>query len=707
MAEDLFQEAGIQPNPPPQQPPTDLLSAMKTGVRQAPQNNTNWLEDAIHVATGGLSDKAEAALKASGVMSGGVQGDSFSDRYHKTLTNVRGDIEDYEAAHPGWGGAKSAKAAGVVAPMLVAGPEREAAETIGKAALRSGKTGATIGGAYGFGGTNDESLGEDLKATAVGAGVGGVAGTALPVGMGIAKAPFRMTGKALSVFGKDGIETAAGRVLNESKTNGSIFEQPPLPNMQLTTGQATNDPGLLWLERNVSQATPRGATLTGEALAKNNDAIRSTISTLGDTGADASKGMSDALDRVYAARKKAAGDLFKQADLSNTGGMSGFQFNNYMKKYVGGLPVADQAQVPQDVMGIMDKMAAAKTQNLSDVQSVRSMLTSRATAAARGGDANLARILGGLADQAESFIDMKAANLGAKYPLYNQARANYAEMKSTFEKPPAVRAALGVDSYGADKVPVSATADHFIKPNNANSKGAKEIFNSYLNAIATKDPKTGAVSYDPAGLKAAQDAFAQKFLKQVSNSAQDINGQNIVSPAKMQKFLGDYAHVINSPMFTQPQRDLLGRIAKASQMASRVQNARPPGGGSDTFQKLQGDKFIDALVGPGASKLIGVVGRAGGAITGALEEGKMGAAIGFMGGEKAADLVNSLYHAPKDKVINLVTEAMHDPQLAQDLMMKASNSNAKLLPPPRRAKIMGILGAQASQPVVNALTAPQ
>src|SRR6185312_8551161 len=139
---------------------------------------------------------------------------------------------------------------------------------------------------------------------------------------------------------------------------------------------------------------------------------------------------------------------------------------------------------------------------------------------------------------------------------------------------------------------VSATADHFIN----SGKGAKETWNSYLNAIATKDLKTGKVTYDQDGLKAAQDAFTQKFLSQVSNSGVDANGQNIVSPAKMQKFLGDYSHVINSPAFTQDQRDLIGRIAKATQMASRVQNARPPGGGSDTFQKLQGDKFIDALV---------------------------------------------------------------------------------------------------------------
>ncbi|WP_298800095.1 hypothetical protein [uncultured Devosia sp.] len=695
MADDLFSAAGIAP----EASQTDLFKAIgPTAVRAAPDNRTNWFEDALHQATGGLSDKVEAALKASGELPGGVQEGDFGDRYQKSLVNVRRDFGDYEAANPGWGGAKSAKAAGVIAPMLIAGPEAAAAKTMGGAALRSGLTGAAVGGAYGFGSTDDTSLGQDLTATGLGAAAGGVAGAAMPVVTGIAKVPFRLAARA-NVFGKDGIETAAGRVINDTKTNGNVFEQAPLPGMHLTTGQSTGDAGLLWLERNVSQATPMGAQRAADANTANNGAVRNAIGTLGDTGSDASAAMSAALDRSWANRKAANSAAWKAADVSNTGGISGFQFNDFMKKYVAGLPIPDQDIVPQDVMGTIEKMGAAKTQNLSDVQAIRSRLGSMATMAARSGDTNTARVLKGLADQTESFIDMKAANLGQKLPLYNQARADTREMKQAFDQPPAVRKALGVDSHGADRVPVSATADHFIRT----GKGAREDFNAYLNAIATKDAN-GKVTYDPDGLKAAQDAFTQKFLGQVSNAGLDANGQQLVSLAKMQKFLSDYGHVINSPAFTQPQRDLVGRIAKATQMANRTVNARPPGMGSDTFQNLQGDKFIDALIGPGASKLVNGVATMGGAAAGYLTEGKIGAVAGMFGGEKVAGLINKLYAAPRDKVVDLITEAMHDPQLAKDLMMKASNSNAKLLPPPRRAKIFGVLGAQTAQPAVKALT---
>lgn len=681
---DLYQALGIQPK-----------------ASQGPINTTGFVDDALHAGTGGLSDKMDALLQTMGAADGGVQEGSFSDRYHKNLTNVRNKYQDYEAENPGWAGAKGAQAVGVVAPMLVVGPAEAASKTLLEASGKAAKAGAVAGGAYGFGGTDDSSLKQDVEATGAGAITGAAMGGTAPTAMGIAASPFRIGGRAASIFGKTGLETAAGRVIGDAATGAPTFDKAPLPGMSLTSGQSSNDPGLLWLERNVSQATPKGAQLSADSAAKNNTAITGAVGQLSDQNTDASKAMSDALDAAYAKRKAANSALWTQADVSNTGGVSGFQFNNYIKKYVAALPVADQAAVPPDIMAVMDKMAAAKTQNLSDVQSVRSMLGSRATMASRAGDTNTARILNGLSDQVESFVDMKAQNLGAKFPLYNQARADTRDLKQTFNQPPAVRAALGVDSQGADRVPVSATADHFIN----SSKGAPETFNSYLNAIATKDPTTGKLTYDPAGMKAAQDAFAQKFLGTVINTGTDQNGTRLISPAKMQKFMDDYSHVINSPLYTQPQRDLMGRIAKATQMASRTASSRPPGGGSDTFQKLQGDKFIDTLIGPGASKLINVGSTAAGALLGSAH-GPVEAVAGAFGGGKVGDMVSSLFSAPREKAINLITEAMHDPQLAQDLMMKASNSNAKLLPPPRRAKILGILGAQAAPSAAQALTGP-
>src|SRR6202043_4137429 len=56
-------------------------------------------------------------------------------------------------------------------------PEVKAASLLGKVGQGAG-AGALIGGASGFGHTNDESLGQDLLATAQGAGLGTVTGGA-------------------------------------------------------------------------------------------------------------------------------------------------------------------------------------------------------------------------------------------------------------------------------------------------------------------------------------------------------------------------------------------------------------------------------------------------------------------------------------------------------------------------------------------------
>jgi hypothetical protein len=706
MPEDLSQLPGLQ-----NQGPVDLNSLpgiMEThvGSRDNPLLQGGGkigapVLDFLHHATGGLTDKEVAALQAAGIMGGGVKGEDFSGRYHGSLTNLRNNLNEYEGVHPT--AAKGEKAAAVIAPMAIAGPE-VVAKTMAQAAGRSGVAGAGMGAAYGFGGSNDESLSQDLTATGVGGVAGGAAGLALPVGLGIAKAPFRMAKNAASVFRKEGMEVAAGRVLNDADSGLGKFEPAPLPGMKLTTGQVTNDPGLLWLERSVRESSPHGAALSANALADNNGAIRTNIAQIGNSSTDASKAMSDALDAAYTRRQGQNRAAWKTAGVDEMTGIKTQPLKESITDWQNTLPKADRASVPADLLKPLGEFG--QEENLGEIQALRSRVLAAARTASRAGDGNTARIIGGAADRITNFLDDLPNQTDGGMNVWQQAnyaaaRGDTAEMKKVFKEPPAIRKALGVDSYGADKVPESAMADHFIRT----GKGAKEDFNSYLSAISSKDP-TGKTIYDQNGLKAAQDAFTQKFLSQVSNSGMDANGQNLVSPAKMQKFLGDYSHVINSPAFTSDQRDLIGRIAKASQMASRVQNSRPPGGGSDTFQKLQGDKFIDALVGPGASKLIGAAGKLGGAAMGAIEEGKIGAMMGFVAGEKGGEMVNSLYKAPREKVINLITEAMHDPQLAKDLMMKASNTNAKLLPPPRRAKLFGVLGAQSAQPVVNAVTAP-
>jgi hypothetical protein len=103
MAEDLFQAAGVKPQGGGPCGPVRAHTRSTKPLKTIPIGSRT-----LHHATGGLSDKALAALKAHGDLQDdkGVQGDTFSERYRKNLANTRGQIEDYEAANPGWAGAK-------------------------------------------------------------------------------------------------------------------------------------------------------------------------------------------------------------------------------------------------------------------------------------------------------------------------------------------------------------------------------------------------------------------------------------------------------------------------------------------------------------------------------------------------------------------------------------------------------------------------
>lgn len=91
-----------------------------------------------------------------------VNAPSWGERYQKTLANIRGGLQGYEADNPQ--GARAAKVAGLIAPMAIGAGEASP--------LVNALRGSAIGGAYGFSGTPDTSLSDDIGATAQGAGLG-------------------------------------------------------------------------------------------------------------------------------------------------------------------------------------------------------------------------------------------------------------------------------------------------------------------------------------------------------------------------------------------------------------------------------------------------------------------------------------------------------------------------------------------------------
>lgn len=708
--------------PQPAAQPTDLLNAAGVApqfqgqsVGNAPGNPTSWVEQFAHELTGGLFDKGKALAQAAGLTGGGVNAPTFSDRYHKSLTNARNNYEDYAVANPG--AAYAAKAAGVIAPMFM--PELkgaqavgEGAAAIGNSAFKSARMGALFGGAYGLGSTNDESLKQDLEATGLGAVTGGALGGALNAGVSLAGVPVAGVSEARRALSPTETPNIASRILNNT-TGGKLpnFEPAPLPGMTPTAGQASNDPGLLWLERSMRESSPLHAEMAAKTQTNNNQAITTAIKKVGDTTADANQAMSDAIDRVNLEGKAAYQAAWKKAGIDEATAVPTSPLKQNLTDWYNGLSKSERKVVDPDLFlsngeGFNPLGEFGPQESLKEFQDFRAGLGDQIRAYARSGETNKARILGGAMDHTTDFLE-NPPDTGFGSSLnrdpeqianYNAARDATKNYKQTFNTPANVRNVLGVDRFGADKVPVSATADQFIK----SGKGGPEALNSYLNTMKKTDAN-GAVSYDPEGMQAARDAFAKKFLDYTQTTALDGQGTPLVSRAKTTNFLDDYRHVVNSKLFTEPQRQMFESIQKATDMAART-GQRMPGAGSDTFQKLAGDKFLDVMLSPGAGRLVRQGGGAVGGLIGGASGGPVAIAAGIFGGSKGADaLLQKLYAAPRQQAMDLVTAAVHDPDIAKALMMKASPANSKLLKPATRTKMLGILGAQPVAPLGGAL----
>ena len=678
--------------------------------------------DAIaHSGSFGLSDEIEAGL-ASPIMygvdalTGRKPADaSLGDYYNANLENIREGEKEYAKEHPVLNSV--GEVLGSLLDINPSGAATAATTGIHEAAKQGAKVGAVMGATSGFG--NAEG---GVKNRLIGAAEGGIGGAAIgyaaPYVIGGVQKASQLIKDAIAPWTDDldtFINTTAGKVLNKAAgEGGAVFEEAPLPGMKPTTGQATDNPGLQYLERSVEQGTPEGAAGAANARTANNQSIVKAIGGLGNLETDAPQAMASAVEKASAAAKANTRAAWKAADVDATTGVSASQLADHVQSYLDGLTVASRKNIDPDLMETLDTLAKGGTTNLGEIQDFRSNVTDALRAASRSGQNNKARVLGGLADTVSDFLDNVPMPADAKV-AYDAARQATKEMKGTFDAPKAVRNVLAMDRFGEDKTPLTAVADTYIR----SGKGAPEAFNAYLDAVdsqlrsAARPGQTAAERIAAvadakqeveAGYQAARDAFAQRFMDKVQTTVPDLEGSPFISAAKVSNFLDDHQHIVDSRIFSDDQRDLIQRISDAADMSQRTARAGARGG-SDTFAKLQGKTFLDELIGPGAAKLVTwgskVLPAAGAAIggkVGGVEGAAIGAGIGQYGASK---IQGALYAATRDKVVDLVTEAMNNPELAKTLMQTASKEAALKIPATQRQLIYSILGVTMARPAIN------
>jgi hypothetical protein len=126
------------------------------------------------------------------------------------------------------------------------------------------------------------------------------------------------------------------------------------------------------------------------------------------------------------------------------------------------------------------------------------------------------------------------------------------------------------------------------------------------------------------------------------------------------------------------QMDVVDAIRDAAVMAAKREALRG-GRGSETFERLIGDRYLDVFLGPVLSRVLPRVGGAiGGAITEHVAPGfGIGALIGIElagAGHSTTTALQSLYAMPRAALRQRLNEAIRDPAIAADLMRRAGSS---------------------------------
>lgn len=197
---------------------------------------------------------------------------------------------------------------------------------------------------------------------------------------------------------------------------------------------------------------------------------------------------------------------------------------------------------------------------------------------------------------------------------------------------------------------------------------------------------TRFIKRSPEAMEGTRRTMVDLLMHAGENSATDLAGDKFLSSPKMVKFYEKNGRVFDALFPDKDQRALVDRIVQGVKMNGLAGEGATATGGPNTaqklagverFKKLSGDKYIDALVGGGATKLasglIGAVAAVAGGVHGAI-----GALVGAAEGPK---VLQGLYARPREQVMSIVNEALRDPSLARDLMRDATPRNDRIVGP--------------------------
>ena len=684
-----------------------------------------------HNATLGADEPVAAAANAT--FDWAALGQPWGKAYDQELSDMQARRQAWVQQHPigsipaafvgglvtgGTGLAKEIPA-GVEAASAIRAPLVAAGKSVFEPFFASGRSlpaiahnigaGAGLGAVSGFGLT-DGGLRARLQGAENGALMGGAIGTAAPV-IGAAARGVGNAGQwaydAIAPLMSEGArESGVGQQLAKAVGDRPI-QTAPLPGVNLTLDQATNDPRIAaavdkWQARQPSAAMAMQTD--------NNAAIRDALSGVGggQSASGASAQFTEGLRQAQAMADREENRLWNVPTLAQSK-IDTTPVKQAVAKAITSLP-------PGLKLGLTGQLKATigalqmfpKTASVSDINSIKSALFKIGSGfnPANAQEAGIARSLTGTIHDA---LDQQLTDPGA-----DPAVRNAYEVARDFTR--RSRAAFDTQrSLGAQKSETESTAARkFLSPNAGAPEGAENIdqIRQVLRSFRSdweRLQQAGAVDrhgipYSHDDLRATEQSLKSNarsyIVARVMDSARlgklDAEGNPFFSPNKLNALLKDNrSWMQTSGLFTRDQMSMLDAVAQSAEMLGRTQNLRAQVG-SHTNARGAGTFFEQKVLGR-VRWLMRAIGAVGGYHAGGLE----GGAIGLLG-ENMFERV--LEHA-KEATQEIMDRALGDPKFAHDLMMQARPANAAMMSSRSRAALQRFEAAmiQATPSIRQAL----
>lgn len=694
-------------------------------------------KEAQHAFTLGLDEIVAPLVPA--ITDALTSGKPFSQAYDDAAKATRQPRAAFEAEHPtaatGISLAAGAPTAQITAPLFAASAPGAALATRALNAARNVGAGAGVGGATGFTMT-DGDIGQRVEGARQGAELGGVLSAVAPT---VAAAGSRLN---TAVRPGAAIDRLAGGALRDAAALGPNDAVPvptpsPLPNVPIGVAGGFNSPGLAATERLLNTTDNAGAL--AERTAQNTgvrDAATGSVpglTRLADATPvpEAAAAMTEAMQGAHGVLRNEESRLWTTPS---------------MQAVVPDIPAA-ATRVQRSIAALPARFQSAMTRNADVYNALQDFYNLPATASLH--DMNTARsdILAAARSlppaerfakaaantAADAILDAIESNPGLRtnptaLSDYRRARAFTRTLNAAFEQPQfqAMVNATAGNRKGLDPSVVGRGAFNLTRNSERTPGGISNIIGMLddlrrtWGALSTANAGVALPGLHPSAAFGARAELAQGYRNLIVNSILDAagsterdlaNNPNLIMNRLSQTIDRNRDWIEASGALNPSQMQVLDRIRDASVMAAKAQSLRG-GRGSETFERLTGDRYLDVFLGPMLSR---VLPRAGGAIGGAVTEHLapgfgIGALIGLElagAGHGTTTMLQNLYAIPRQQLRDRLSEAIRDPAIAADLMRHAG---AKVSPATQqwaRSMLAEAPTAQAARTLGPEQEAPQ